>query len=369
MKRTAARRSTAILAMAGAFALVLTGCASGGSTGSSTASVPGATAAQNASLNKLYKSAIDAKKTQVVIYGPSPSTSDPLYAQFNKSFPSIKIVSQDESDSTTLSKLKVEATSGHRQADLYMGGAQAVAVAAANPQLCVKPTISTVAPSQVTYQGSMLAYGLKYFGIVYNTNMVKKADVPTSWQALLASKWKGKIEMSDPTVLGGTQFMFADMLLPAAKDQFGESYLTKLAAQDPTYSENEPNVPSDVAAGRFPIGVGVYVGYYSTEKAKGVPINFVFPFTQGGNFTVPVGACQVKDAPDAAASSLFLDWLYTSNGQKALANYDHSYGTLPNAPGPNGAPPLASLKVLPTLGNNIPAYEPYFQTVISIFKK
>ena len=42
------------------------------------------------------------------------------------------------------------------------------------------------------------------YGILINTDLVKPADEPKSWQDLLDPKWKGKIVMFDPTISGNT---------------------------------------------------------------------------------------------------------------------------------------------------------------------
>ena len=54
-------------------------------------------------------------------------------------------------------------------------------------------------------------------GIVYNTNLVKGADVPTSIEDVMRPKWKGQIAVT-PYLTGFYQF--------AAPDLFGEKFMT-----------------------------------------------------------------------------------------------------------------------------------------------
>src|SRR5699024_593247 len=153
----------------------------------------------------------------------------------------------------------------------------------------------------------------------YNTDAVSESEVPTSWNDLLDPRWKGgKIEMSDPTVLGGIRFIFADMQLPDSpmKDQ-ARDFITGLAAQKPHITSEEPSVASDVTSGRFEVGIGVYKGFYDDIKRKDpdAPIGFQFPMKEG-NEMIQAAICQIQDAPHEDAAALLLNWLFTPEGQK-----------------------------------------------------
>lgn len=334
--------------------------------------VPGATAAANEYMNKLYDAAIAAGKTDIVMYGPSSSTSKPMFAEFAKRFPGIKVVPQDLPDSQTMTKLDAEAQSGQRVADLFAGGGPTTAQMAAKPDVCTKADIQT-APAgwDVPYgqEGRLLPFAYRYFTFIYNTDKVSKKDIPTTWDDLLDPKWKGKLVMGDPTIAGGLRYLMVGLQVPEAKDTFGVPYLEKLVKQDLVIGTSEQAVPADVAAGRGDIGIGVYSGYYATQKAKGAHLGIVFPLEDGGNFLTTSSVCYVKDAPHADAALLYLNWLFTEEGQKVLADVDGSYGLVPGSPGPLGAPAFDSLKRLP-FSNPDPAFNaPYFAEIDKLFKK
>ncbi len=353
--------------------LAFTACSSGApevKAGGAPVEVPGASAKANEFMNKLYQEALSSGKTDIVMYGPSPSANKALNQVFLDRFPGIKIVPQDQADAQTLTKLDVEAASGNRIADLYIGGESPQA--AAKDNICTPVDIQTTpAGFKVPAQndGKLLLFAYRYFGFVYNTNMVTKEEAPKSWHDLLDPKWKGKILIGDPTVPGGMQYIVTSMMLPETEAKWGKPFMEQLAKQDLNFSQSEPTVPSDVASGRFPIGIGVYSGFYDGQKSKGAPLNMVFPLDDGGNFLSRSGLCQIKDGPHPDATSLYLNWLFTQEGQDALGEKNQSYGVLPTAPGPAGAPPLAELKHLPFANPDPKFNAPYFDYITKLFKK
>lgn len=370
------KRAISVVAVASALALTLGACAGNGGSGETTkapgneVSVPGASAEANTYMNTLYNKAKDSGKTSIVMYSPSGSTAKGLWDVFTKRFPGITVNPQDQSDGTSLTKLKLEASSGQRVADIMSSGNNGITPVAAEPDICVKADIKTVPAKELTFTSDdkVVIYTYRMFGFVYNTDMVKKADAPTSWHGLLEPKWKDKIELYDPTVIGGTRFIFADMLLPGASKDLGEDYLKELSQQGLNFTSQEPAVAADVAGGRFPIGIGVYKGFYDSAKAKGSPIGFVFPVKEG-NLMINSGFCQVKDSPNFDAATLLINWMFTDEGQKAIAEQTGAYGALPTAPGPKGFPPLKEVVQLPQLTGPLSQYAPYFATVDKYLKK
>jgi ABC-type Fe3+ transport system, periplasmic component len=362
-----------VLATIGAAALLLAACSSGGGSGGSTktVTVPGASASANEYMNSLYQKALKSGGTTIVAYGSSPSDAKPIWDAFSKRFPGITVSPQDQSDGQSLTKLQLEAKSGKRIGDMLFSGHSGMAPVAAESNICVAhPTIKTAAASDLKgyWDDKVINYTNRVFGLVYNTGMVKKSDVPTSWEDLLDSKWKGKIEMYDPTVLGGPRFIFADMQLPGSPmKSIADKIISGLAAQNPHVSSEEPAVATDVAAGRFPIGIGVYKGFYDSVKAKGSPVGFQFPMAEG-NELITSGLCVVEDSPSYDASLLLTNWLFTSEGQKTIVDKTGAYAALPDAPGPAGMPPLKDVKVFPQIDGDQSQYDPYFAVVDKSFK-
>lgn len=354
-------------------ALALAGC-SGSSTSAGADTlieVPGVTAAGNEFMNDLYQKAVGSGATDVVLYGASQSTSSGMFAKFSERFPGITIVPQDAPDAQTLTKLQVEAESGQRLADLYAGGIASATRVSEIPNVCTKADVRTTpADFDLPYSSEdlVLAYNMRFFGLVYNTKLVSDEEVPRSWDDLLDLKWKGKLVMGDPTAVGGLRYVLTSLLVPESEDTWGEKYLEQLAAQDVNIAESEPTVPADVASGRFPVGIGVFSGYYQAQKVKGASIDMAFPLEDGGNFLSRSGLCIVQDAPNADAALLYVNWLFSTEGQQVLAEVDNGYGLVPGSPGPFGAPALEELDQLPPTNTDATFNAPYFAIIDRLFQ-
>jgi len=371
--RTTMKITTAALATG--MLLTLAACSSGGDPAPKSdkpVEVPGASADGNAYMNELYDKAVKDGKTDVVLYGPSVTAQKALFKVFTDRFPGIKIVPQNQPDAQSITKIETEAQSGNKIADIYDGGESPQV--AAKPDLCTKADVRTGPDGfeiPTNMDGRLTYYAMRYFVFVYNTDMVKESEAPKNWHDLLDPKWKGKITIGDPTVPGGVRYILTSLMVDegGSAEKWGKPFMEKLAKQDLQFAQSEPNVPSDVASGRFPIGIAVYQGFYEDTKAKGAPIAAVFPLDDGGNFMSRTGMCMVKESPHADAAQLYINWLYSPEGQQALAEKNNSYGWTPAAPGPKGAPALEKLGRLPFSNPDPEFNKPYFEFLDSQFKK
>ena len=286
-------------------------------------------------INDLYAQAIENDNTEVVLYGPSVSTNAAMNAVFEERFPGIKVIPQDQPDAQTLTKLQTEQASGNKIGDIWSGGDSILA--AAEPNICRTLDVVTgpdgyEVPTE--HDGRAIYFAHRYFGFVYNPDMISAEEAPKSWDDLLDPKWKGKIAIGDMTVPGGIRVVLTGLMRPETADRWGQDFVEKLQQQDLQIASSEPSVPTDVSSGRFPVGVGVFVGYYNDQKEKGAPIEFVFPL-EGGNFLTRTALCLVDEGPNPEASELYVPWLYSLEGQRALAEKDNSFRTTPAAPAPH----------------------------------
>lgn len=376
MKFTSKVRITTAIAGIGAL-VALTACSPGAEADAPTDApeggvivVPGASEEGNAYMNELYDKAIADGQDQLVLYGPAPSTNRAMNDVFMARFPGIKIVPQDQADAQTLTKLDTEAASGNHIGDIYVGGESPQA--AAKPDLCTPADVRTAPEGfevPTDFDGRLTYYALRMFGFVYNTDMVKAADAPKDWHDLLDPKWKSNFTMGDPSVPGALRVILTQMMVPESEDEWGKPFMEELAAQDPQFSQSESTVSADVAGGRFPIGIGVFQGYYEAQKEKGAPIEFIFPLDDGGNFMARSAMCLINGAKNADVAQLYINWMYSPEGQETLALKDRSYGWTPDAPGPEGFPSMDQLQRLPFANPDPEFNKPYYAFITETFKK
>lgn len=174
-------------------------------------------------------------------------------------------------------------------------------------------------------------------GIVYNTSAAMK---PEGWQDLAKPEAKGLVTMPSP-LTSGAALIHAETL--AAIPGLGWDYYKALAENGATAAGGNGGVLKAVATGEK--AYGMLVDFMAIrEKAKGAPVEFVFPAEGVSAVTEPVGILQTAKNVDAAKK--FVDFLLSEEGQKVAVKM----GYIPARNGvalPEGYPARETIKVLP----------------------
>ncbi|HWP57930.1 MAG TPA: extracellular solute-binding protein [Candidatus Acidoferrales bacterium] len=141
----------------------------------------------------------------------------------------------------------------------------------------------------------------------YNTELVRKQDLPRSYDDLLDPKWKGKLGLEDAA------YVWFVNLLKIKGESAGVEYMKKLARQNVSLRSGTTLLTSLVAAGEIPFVLDIYA--YSVErlKQKGAPIQW-HVIEPAIVHTVTAGIS--KNAPHPNAAKLFMDYLLSEEGQK-----------------------------------------------------
>lgn len=174
-------------------------------------------------------------------------------------------------------------------------------------------------------------------GIIYNTAASTK---PEGWQDLAKADAKGLVTMPSP-LTSGAALIHAQTL--AGIDGLGWDYYKALAENGATAAGGNGGVLKAVATGEK--AYGMIVDFMAIrEKAKGAPVEFVFPAEGVSAVTEPVGILKTAKNPDAAKK--FVDFLISEEGQKTAVKM----GYIPARNGvalPEGYPARETIKVLP----------------------
>lgn len=147
----------------------------------------------------------------------------------------------------------------------------------------------------------------------YNTNVVKRADLPRSYADLANPKWKGKlgIEADD------NNWLMA--LCGAMGEQQGIALFQKIAATNGlSVRKGHTLMANLVASGEVPVALTIYYHEVEPLKRTSAPID---ELNLAPMFAFATGAGVARAAPHPNAAVLFHDYLLTE-GQKILA--DHS---------------------------------------------
>jgi len=148
-------------------------------------------------------------------------------------------------------------------------------------------------------------------GILYNTELVKGADVPKTFDDLLDAKWQDKISMPDPSRHASTaQFLWN---MEQIKGEKWMDFVRGLAKQKPHLVESYSSVPNAIVRGESAVGI-TYVQYAGQFKG---PISFA-PIDKV--FADPSDAALGAKAPNGNAGKLLIEYLCSPEGQKRIAD-------------------------------------------------
>ncbi len=176
------------------------------------------------------------------------------------------------------------------------------------------PFMSQLLPEAVLPHHEWTGTRLNVFVQAYNTNLVKKDELPRTWEDLTDPKWKGRlgIEQEDSDWLAGEAQQLGEQKAVAVFRQIvakngisvrkGHTLLTKL-----------------VVAGEVPLALTVYNYKAEQFKKKGAPIDW---FSIGPAIARPNGIGVTRHAAHPHAAVLFFDFEISPAGQKILAKRD-----------------------------------------------
>ena len=176
--------------------------------------------------------------------------------------------------------------------------------------LIERPAPKDASFDRVNSEGVGVAVASRVVGIVYNTNLVKGADIPTSIEDVLKPKWKGQIATT-PYITGFYQF--------SAPDVLGEKYMLDYARRLKPQIGGffSCNSLDKLASGEFAMlifdcGRDATIRY----QRRGAPLGHVVPKEIIRNSIINLGVPANAEHPNAA--KLFIAFTQSKEGQDLL---------------------------------------------------
>ncbi|MBW1835515.1 MAG: extracellular solute-binding protein [Deltaproteobacteria bacterium] len=153
---------------------------------------------------------------------------------------------------------------------------------------------------------------------LYNAKVLKKLRLPPpkTWNDLLNPIYRGNIIHTLPYA-SGTMHETIEILLQAFGEKEAWKYLRLLAAQLPRFSTGSTDTTQLVARGEVPIGVAQPQMNAMAARKDGYPVRDLLPEK---TILVPEAVALLKGAPNEATGKIFLDWLFSMEGQKYVLN-------------------------------------------------
>lgn len=181
-------------------------------------------------------------------------------------------------------------------------------------QAVQSPHHANLMPQAVRPHRQWVGTRLNVFVQAYNTNAVKKEELPKTWDDLLKPSWKGRlgIEGDDQDWLAGVA------------GQLGEAKAIKLfkdlvATNGISVRKGHTLLTQLVASGEVPFALTVYNYKVEQLRQKGAPIDWL---AIGKAVARPNGVGVAQRAPNPNAALLFYDFEISEEGQKILAGRD-----------------------------------------------
>ncbi len=255
------------------------------------------------------------KEGELSVYHAYPRLTSVLEA-FGKKY-GIKVKSWRAGSEAILQRLTTEARGGRFEVDLVQNNAPENEAAHREKLLLEvrSPYHADLIAQAVPAHHEWVGITLDVWTAAYNTDKVKKEELPRSYQDLQDPKWKGRLGIE-----ADNHAWFGTLMTALGEEQGIKVFNNIVATNGISTRKGHSLLTTLVASGDVPLALTVYNWNPEQLKAKGgVPIE--------GLFIAPVIAqpstiAVLKRAPHPAAALLFYDFMLTE-GQKLMA--DSSY--------------------------------------------
>lgn len=189
------------------------------------------------------------------------------------------------------------------------------------------PYAADLPPYAIPAHKQWISDRMNFFVVAFNTNKVKRDEIPRTYDGFLDPKWKGRIglEATDSEWLAAVVKLWGE--------EKGMGFFRRLAEMKPDMRKGHVLLAELVAAGEIQAGLTVYNANAESLKRRGGPIDWV-PVEPV--IARPQGIGIARSAPHPHAALLFADFVISPEGQELF----NSMGRVPS-----------SLKVKSTLNN------------------
>ncbi len=181
-------------------------------------------------------------------------------------------------------------------------------------QPVASPAFKNLIPGALPPHREWVATVLSVWVQAYNTNLIRKQDLPKSYADLLDARWKGRlgIEAED-------QEWFAAVARDMGEEQGIRFFRDLVRRNGVSVRQGHTLLTNMVVSGEVPLALTVYNYMPEAAKRKGAPIDWIAlePVAARSN---AIGIA--RRAPHPNAALLFLEYMIT-DAQELLASLDY----------------------------------------------
>jgi iron(III) transport system substrate-binding protein len=281
--------------------------------------------------------------SEILFYSSVPrNLSENLVKAFEAKNPDIEVKLFQAGTETVLEKLELETKGkGYPDADVMW-----IQERSAVERLAGRGLLEAYSPAGQEFidseykdpDGRWIGTFVTHVLLMYNAKAFQNQLQPKSWQELTEARYRNKLTFANPRVSGT-----GAAVISALMQNFGWTYIEKVAANKPQIANGHPAMVSTVIAGERTVGPMQDVSIYEA-MAKNQPIAFVFPAE--GVVAVPAFIAINARSDKKIEARKFVDF-FVSQDAADILRANGMYHTRKDARPPDGWPPIAEIKALP----------------------
>jgi iron(III) transport system substrate-binding protein len=283
----------------------------------------------------------------LVIYTSRAETLfKPVLAAFNQAYPNVNVTLLTGNNNELAAKILEE--QANPQTDLFINtdtlsmenlAAQGIFEPNNSPAVMAVPAIYRAD------DGNWVALTLRGRTIMYNTDLVKAEDAPTSVLELTDPKWQGQVGAADST--NGAMMAHLTALRRLIGEEQTAAFVQNLVNNDTQFFGSHTDVRKAVGAGELKLGL-VNQYYYYLSKAEDAPVAIVWPDQGDGEVGLLVNSTNagiIKGAAHADLARLFVDFMLSPQGQKIYAEQNFEWPVVPGVALAEGVAPMTDFRL------------------------
>jgi ABC-type Fe3+ transport system substrate-binding protein len=242
----------------------------------------------------------------------------PLIQRFEQKYPGVKVNFVAAPWQETALRIANEGRAGQPRGDLFDGGITFYPLHAAG---LVEPyVVRSAADFPADFKNPN---GLWTTNIIQpsspsvNTDAVRRADIPKTYEDLLHPRWKGRMAWPDTPSAGGPPGFIGNILMSMGQEP-GMAFLEKLAKQQvANVPSNQRVVLDQNISGQYPLVLQIYNYHAAISAEQGAPVEWL----KLDPTIVSFGSLSlVKNSPHPNAARLFTEFSLSEEGQGIYAN-------------------------------------------------
>jgi iron(III) transport system substrate-binding protein len=205
-------------------------------------------------------------------------------------------------------------------------------------QRVASPAFADLKPQAIRPQREWIGTRYNVFVAAYNTGLIAKPDLPTSYDDLTDPKWKGKLGIDAESA-----DWFGALMQALGEERGLKLFRTIVATNGMSVRRGHTLLANLVASGEVPLAISTYLYRVAQLKSRGAPIDWLTIPPVVARFE---GAGVARHAPHPYAAMLYLDFMLT-DAQVLLAARDFLPASARVAPMPaTTLPPGTTLNFL-----------------------